>query len=80
MRRLIAVAISSLIGLVVVAVLYGRYPLPSGDFALTSVALYASLALLAVGLLCFISLLVSGLILLMNWGAERQNSRDERPR
>ncbi len=80
MRRLIAVAAASLIGLIAVVILYGRYPLPTGTFDLTSLAFYASLVLLVVGLLCFIALLISGLILLLNWGAGRQNARDERPR
>ncbi len=80
MRRLIAVAATSLIGLIVAVILYGRYPLPTGTFDLISLAFYASLALLVVGLLCFIALLISGLILLLNWGARRQNARDERPR
>ena len=80
MRRLIAVAAASLIGLVAAVILYGRYPLSAGTFDLTSLAFYASLVLLVVGLLCFIALLISGLILLLNWGAGRQNARDERPR
>ncbi len=80
MRRLLVVAIASLFGLIVVAALYGRYPLPSGAFDLASTAFWASLALLAIGLACFLALLVSGLILLLNWGADRQNARNERPR
>lgn len=72
-------AIASLGGLVVTIVLYTFYPLPAGGAGWQASTIWLPLLLLGVGLVCFIILLISGLIVLLNWGSDR-SGRDQRER
>ncbi len=74
MRGLTAAAIGSLIGVVASIVLYSYYPLPSTDLAWQDPALWVSVLLLVVGLVCFVILLISGLITLLNWHADAERA------
>lgn len=72
MDRLAWVALGSLLGLILTITLYGYYPFPAAGSAWQGPTVGISFLLVAVGMVCFLLLLVSGLILLLNWGAERR--------
>ena len=76
-RRLSVVALASLAGLVVTIVLYSRYPLPATFSSPTDVGIWISIALLALGLVCFLTLLISGLLTILNWFGGRARDRGE---
>lgn len=73
MTRLGIVAIGSLAGFVACVVAYSFDPLPAAWDAATWVSpgVWLSVALLGLGLVLFVICLVSGLVSLLNWGADR---------
>lgn len=79
MRALVVGAVTSLAGLAATVVLYSFYPLPSSGTAWTSPGLWLSVGLLAIGLACFVVLVVTGLILVLNWNAAPRRTRRRGP-
>ncbi|MGI0054407.1 MAG: hypothetical protein ACREB9_08475 [Thermoplasmata archaeon] len=75
MRRLTLAAILSLAGLVLAIGLYSIDPLPAGGIPWEDPSVYGSLALLVVGLLCFLVALPTGLITVLNWNSDRGSER-----
>ncbi len=76
-RRLGVVALASLAGLVVTIGLYSRYPLPASFDSPSDPGIWISIALLALGLVCFLALLISGLITILNWIGGRARDRGD---
>ena len=72
------IAIASFAGLITTVVLYAYFPLPNPLPSWTSAAFWGYLVLLAAGLVCFLGLLVSGLILLLNLGDSRRGRGEDR--
>lgn len=69
----------SLAGVTVCIILYSFYPLPSSANPWTDADLWLSIVLLIAGLVCFIVLLISGLITLLNWNSDAKESRGREP-
>ncbi|MFZ0699691.1 MAG: hypothetical protein WAN74_05835 [Thermoplasmata archaeon] len=78
MRALALVAIGSLAGFIGCIAADSFVPLPGTWTASTweSPGVWLSIAILAVGLVCFVVCLISGLISVLNWGTERPRGRN----
>lgn len=78
MKALTWVAIVSFVGLVLSILAYSVDPLPSRWDASSwaSASLWLSVALLGIGLVCFVGFLIAGLISVLNWGADRPPERN----
>lgn len=71
MRGMALAALASLVGLVVCVALYLLDPLPMNGFAWQDPSAWIPVLLLVMGLSCFILLLVSGLVTILNWTSDR---------
>lgn len=78
MKSLGFVATVSLVGLMASIVAYSFVPLPSswGFGSLGNPTLWLSVAILAIALVCFLALLISGLTIVLNWGADGPRGRN----
>ncbi len=75
------VAVASLAALLLSITAYSYDPLPS-SWAGTNwqtPGVWLSIAVLAIGLVCFVVFLISGLITILNWGVDRPRDRDGEP-
>jgi uncharacterized membrane protein len=71
------VAVGSLAALLLSMTAYSYDPLP-GSWAGTNwqtPGLWLSMTILAIGLVCFVVCLISGLITILNWGVDRPRDR-----
>lgn len=71
MKGMAATALASLAGLVACLVVYLYYPLPTSSFDWQDPHAWLPVLLLTVGLICFILLLISGLVTILNWASDR---------
>jgi hypothetical protein len=77
MERVSYVALGALAGLVASMLLYPRTPLPATSASWTLQDLWAPVLVLLLGLSCFVVLLPTGLISLLNWIDRRSERKGE---
>lgn len=77
MRALFWVVVGSLAGFILAIFAYSFEPLPSAwtSSSWENPGLWLSIAILGGGLVCFVIFLISGLISVLNWGADRPGDR-----
>jgi len=78
MEKLTWVALGSLAGFAASVVLYPRFPLPPNGTTWTLDNTWGPVAVLLIGLSCFVVLLPTGMIALLNWIDRRSDRKDVR--
>jgi hypothetical protein len=71
------IAVGSLAGLIVSVVAYSFYPLPAtwAQGSWGSAGTWLSIAILAVGLVCFVAFIITGLVTVLNWRSDGPSNR-----